>query len=104
MRFLCTVAGALALAATTSCIAVKTPAIGVLYTGVKWGEGVTDNAGCSKMGSSQAMAIMGLVAVGDASIKTAMDRGGVTKIHHVDYETMNILGFYGALTTKVYGD
>ncbi len=104
MRTVYTLAALLLMTLMTGCIAVATPAIGVLYTGVKWGGEPTDNSGSSKMGTSDAMSIMGLVAVGDASIETAAKKAGISKIHHVDYETMNILGFYGKLTIKVYGE
>lgn len=41
---------------------------------------------------------------GDSSIKTAMDNGGITKIHHVDYKVKNILGIIGSTTTIVWGE
>ena len=41
---------------------------------------------------------------GDASLKAAMDNGGITKVHHVDYEVKNILGIVGSTTTIVYGE
>lgn len=44
-----------------------------------------------------------LLARGDASIEAAMKDGGITQIHHVDSEEMNILGIYSTYTTIVYG-
>ena len=41
---------------------------------------------------------------GDASLKAAMDNGGITKIHHVDYKVKNILGIIGSTTTIVWGE
>ena len=41
---------------------------------------------------------------GDSSIKSAMDNGGITKIHHVDYKVRNILGIVGTTTTIVWGE
>ena len=41
---------------------------------------------------------------GDASLKAAMDNGGITKIHHVDREVRNILGIIAEYTTIVYGE
>ena len=41
---------------------------------------------------------------GDASLKAAMDNGGITKVHHVDYKVKNILGIVGSTTTIVYGE
>jgi hypothetical protein len=33
-----------------------------------------------------------------------MRNGGITRIHHVDHETSNILGVYAKYTTIVYGE
>lgn len=41
---------------------------------------------------------------GDASLKAAMDNGGITKVHHVDYDVKNILGIVGSTTTIVWGE
>ena len=41
---------------------------------------------------------------GDASIKKAMENGGITKIHHVDYEVRSIFGIVGSTTTIVWGE
>ncbi len=43
-------------------------------------------------------------ADGDASLKAAMENGGITKVHHVDYKVKNILGIVGSTTTIVYGE
>ena len=60
-------------------------------------------AGSSKVGTSEAWGIL-VYATGDASISTAMRNGGITRIHHVDHETLNILGIYAKYTTTVYGE
>jgi len=60
-------------------------------------------AGSSKVGRSEAWGIL-IYATGDASISAAMKNGGITRIHHVDHESMNILGIYAKYTTKVYGE
>lgn len=41
---------------------------------------------------------------GDASLKAAMENGGITKVHHVDYKIKNIFGIIGETTTIVYGE
>ena len=41
---------------------------------------------------------------GDASLKAAMENGGIKKIHHVDYKVKNILGIVGSTTTIVWGE
>ena len=58
----------------------------------------------SKVGKATSTSILGLVATGDASIKTAASNGGIKKIKYVDYEVNKILGIYGQYTTVVYGD
>lgn len=60
-------------------------------------------AGQSKVGRATATGIV-LFAHGDASISAAMANGGITRIHHVDHETFNILGLYAKYTTIVYGE
>ena len=60
-------------------------------------------AGQSKVGRATAVGIL-VYAHGDASISAAMANGGITRIHHVDHETLNILGLYGKYTTIVYGE
>jgi len=56
-----------------------------------------------KVGRSQAWGIP-LFAMGDASISTAAQNGGINQIHHIDHETLNILGIYARYTTIVYGE
>ena len=56
-----------------------------------------------KKGTATASGII-LLTEGDASIKAAMDNGGIKKIHHVDYKVKNILGIVGSTTTIVWGE
>jgi hypothetical protein len=60
-------------------------------------------AGSSKIGRATATGIL-IVAWGDASISAAMANGGLTRVHHVDHETFNILGVYARYTTIAYGE
>jgi hypothetical protein len=60
-------------------------------------------AGSTKVGTAQAEGIL-IVAYGDASISTAMKQAGITKVHHVDNETFNVLGIYAKYKTVVYGE
>jgi hypothetical protein len=60
-------------------------------------------AGSAKVGRATATGIV-LAAWGDASISAAMANGGITRIHHVDHETFNLLGLYSKYTTIVYGE
>ena len=60
-------------------------------------------AGSSKVGRAEAWGIL-VFATGDASITAAMKNGGITRIHHIDHETLGILGVYAKYTTIVYGE
>ena len=46
----------------------------------------------------------GAIATGDASIQTAAQNGGITEIHHVDYEAQNVAGVIADFTVVVYGN
>ena len=80
------------------------PVTGFLYADVKGPGSATSNAGSSKVGTAVAESFLGVFATGDASIEAAMKDGGITKIHHVDYESKNILGLYATFTVIVYGE
>lgn len=95
---------AMALLAT-SCAMVGTPVgFGTLYTGVTSGEAVTSNNIGKKVGHSQATNVLGIVAVGDASVQSAAKEAGIKKISHVDSKKMSILGIFATYQTIVYGD
>lgn len=57
----------------------------------------------AKMGIAKASGII-CFCEGDASLKAAMDNGGIKKVHHVDYKVKNILGIIADYTTIVYGE
>jgi hypothetical protein len=44
------------------------------------------------------------LAWGDASLAAAAANGGISKIHYVDYEVLNVLGVFVQFTVHVYGD
>ncbi len=78
---------------------------GGIYTGAVGAIGAgSGDVSYSKVGKATSTSILGLVATGDASIKTAAANGGIKRIKYVDYEVENILGIYGQYTTVVYGD
>jgi len=80
------------------------PALGALYTDVKAPLIATSNGGSTKVGTAQATSILGLVATGDASIEAAAKSAGIKKIHHVDYQSTNILGIFATYKVYVYGE
>jgi hypothetical protein len=91
---------------TSGCVGTGTPINGSLFvSGLKSPVAIGDNtAGHSKVGEATASGVIGIVIDGDCSIATAMEKGGITKIHHVDSQVTNILGIYATYTTRVYGD
>ncbi len=86
------------------CARAMSPVSGVWYTAVKAPLAVSPQQGSSKMGTSTCSSILGLIAMGDASIEAAAKAGGISKIHHVDYQASSILGLYATFTTVVYGE
>jgi len=56
-----------------------------------------------KKGVASAKGII-LFNTGDASIGAAMREGGLSKVHHVDYDVTNILFLYNEIKTTVYGE
>jgi hypothetical protein len=84
------------------------PVTGVIYTDVKAplpnaSAAYTATAG-TKVGSATATSILGWVGMGDASIDAAMKAGGITKLHHVDFHSTQVLGLYASYTVTVYGE
>jgi hypothetical protein len=82
--------------------------IGYLYSqvngAVQHGAPVGETTSTSKVGTATSTAII-CFASGDSSVKAAMENGGITKIHNVDYKVMNVLGgLYVKYTTVVYGE
>lgn len=57
-----------------------------------------------RSGEASTMSVLGLVAMGDASIDTAARNGGITTIHGADYHYFNVLGVYQTYTTIVRGE
>ncbi|MBL0717627.1 MAG: TRL-like family protein [Desulfosarcina sp.] len=91
--------------ALSGCAVVKAPVSnGLIFTAVSGPETVTANIGYSKVGRASCRSILGIVSTGDASINAAMKNGGISKIHHVDYESMSVLGVFAKFTTIVYGE
>ena len=79
--------------------------IGTVYTGVKLPVLATAIEGnAPKVGMATCTSVLSMFAWGDASINTAKKNGGISKVHHVDWEASNILGLYGKYTVIVYGE
>ena len=87
--------------------AYNSPVPGILYTRTTFPSGDKvrlDSETASKQGKSTCYSIFALVAFGDCSIKSAMKNGGITKIHHVDSSSMNVLYFLFKYDTIVCGE
>lgn len=100
------VALSVALGALNGCAVAIAPVTGFVYSDVKGPITATDNAdfNANKVGRSTAKSILGIYATGDASIHTAAKNGGITKIHHIDYESRSVLGVIAEVTVVVYGE
>jgi hypothetical protein len=83
---------------------MRTPVMGGIYMGVQAGESVAGTAGATKTGEACAMSILGMVAIGDASIEAAAKNGGIEQISYVDQDMTGILGVYGQHCTVVHGN
>jgi hypothetical protein len=75
---------------------------GFVYSGYKMGGAVGPGAG-TKTGQACASSILGIIAVGDASIASAKAAGGITQVAHVDHDISGILGIYATSCTVVVG-
>ena len=56
-----------------------------------------------KTGTATSKGII-LFTSGDNSIKAAMANGDIKKIHHVDFDVLNVFNLYSKVTTIVYGE
>ncbi len=85
-------------------VATTSPVTGFVYTDVKYGLEVGTNARSTKVGTAECKSFLGIMAIGDASIKAACQKAGITKIHHIDVQVKSILGFFATYTIIVYGE
>ena len=92
----------LGAAGLAGCMTVASPAIGVLFTEVKYGDTATTATG-NKTGKACATSILGWVAQGDASVTAAKANGGISEVSLVDHTAKNILGIFGEWCTIVKG-
>lgn len=94
------------LVAVTACLALL-PLGGCLYANVKLplDSNLESTELGSKVGKSDAHAVLGLVAWGDAGTQAAAAEGEIETIQHADQQHLSVLGFvYARYRTIVYGD
>lgn len=79
-------------------------ATGFVYTAYKMGGNIGSGTGGSKTGQACATSILGVVAMGDATVAAAKTAGGITSVSHIDHDNFGVLGFYAKTCTIVVGD
>ena len=57
-----------------------------------------------RKGTSSCINVLGLVSIGDASVRAAAKDGNITRVQHADYNFFNVLGVFSKYTTVVYGE
>ncbi len=78
--------------------------IGTIYTELVLPVAVTSNGAASpKVGTAECTSILAMVATGDCSIEAAKQNGGITKVHHVDWDVKSIMGIQSVYKLTVYG-
>jgi hypothetical protein len=96
-----------ALMATTACGSASTgwtsKTGGAMVVLHKESGNATSHSDASKQGSACSMNILGLISMGDSSVKAAKAAGGITKVSTVDFKYMNILALFGQVCTEVKG-
>ena len=77
---------------------------GAIYTDIVTPVAATSNAVGTKVGSSQCVGYVGIVALGDGGIDAAAKNGNISRISHVDVQTKSYVGCYTVNTYVVYGE
>ncbi|MDX1970905.1 MAG: TRL-like family protein [Candidatus Sumerlaeia bacterium] len=87
-------------------VAPVQPPMGILYTDYNaplFPDQTTGEVG-SRSGEASSISIVGLVALGDASLQTAAQNGNIKNVRHVDYNYKNYVGIYQKYTTIARGE
>ena len=79
---------------------------GMVYEGVTVPHSVTSNTISNnvKVGRSNYVTVLGMIAIGDGGINAAAKNAGIKKISHVDEQKTSILGVFTKSETIVYGE
>lgn len=105
MKLFRKIAGVVVFAAMLSGCALGTFPPGVLITSQKMPVTATSNgSSCAKKGTGSTMNLLGLFAFGDASIATAKEKAGISKIDTVDVSNASFLGIFTKTTVEVCGE
>lgn len=93
-----------AVSVLTGCAVVRSPVSGFVVTNVQAPVAYGQNGQSEKTGTGCAISILGLVAVGDASINSAMSNGQITNVTSIDHTSLSVLGLYARFCTVVRGN
>jgi hypothetical protein len=89
---------------TLGCIAAPVvPPLGMVYTDIHAPLAPRGDVG-TRRGTSQVTSILGLISIGDASVKAAAANGNIRDVKLVDYAYTNVLLIFQRYTTIAYGD
>ena len=104
MKLFRTTSLVVSLSALTGCAMVAAPVSnGALITNLRGPGHVTTLTESPKMGTGCATNLLGLIAMGDASIDTAKRSARITEVASVDYDSFSVLGVYARFCVLVRG-
>lgn len=80
--------------------------LGMVYEGTTAPHSVTSNpiGDNTKVGRSNYVSVLGIIALGDGGINVAAKNAGIKKISHVDVQKTSVLGLFSKYETIVYGE
>lgn len=109
LRFLCAMLALAAVLASAGCVtAPVVPPLAGVYTNIEAPLDLNAAGGKAigpKRGEASSIAILGLVAVGDAGVWAAAENGGITRVNHLDYHFKSyVFGVFAKYTTIAYGE
>lgn len=78
---------------------------GFVFASVRWTDKASPNiiGNGDKVGSSEAVNILGIAAFGDATVEKAMKEGNITEVHMINHEFQTILFLFNTFKTIVKG-
>lgn len=88
----------------SSCGFVADGPFGWVYTDSKVPVAMGPSATGSKLGRACIHSFFGAIAVGDASIETAMKEANITSIHTINKDNLSIFGTYTRQCTLITGE
>lgn len=88
----------------SGCATVTSPVSGVIVKSLSHPINATSNKVGSKEGTAACKSILGIIAIGDCSIKTAAKNGAIKSISTVDVETLSVFGLYAEYKVVVTGE